>query len=828
MAAINLASSILGGEISASLIEETLEKTAAGLLLLIQRGLELDKVQRQLASSAAETGYSYSYLSQQAREFADAANLSALAASKVTAELAKIASGTNKFDSIPILSKAALDIKAASGLSEEQVETLFKAVRSGSSDEPLNNAGLADPGRLAEIYAAKVGKSVSSLSEAEKIQSRVDALLERAERLKGASDAYKESKAGQADEAVKSANDFINTIGSAVVQSDTFSNVLRTYSALFKGLAGDIDTVNKKLAEGKTPQEIAAEEQSGGIGSQLYKALRTPDRILGAGLSIGFDFVTGDSEGRAVFDRAGAIINPENLEYQRRVEQIANQKRQNELTDKNSKETKALLDLKNLIETDKTDITGKVGDLNEVRTNISETRKFIMERLVRNTVSDVKKANELLAQLPDGTNKEAFRNLNLLTSEQRLKELEGITKQVVSSGNVAEIRKQIADLKEIGGTENLVKFAGEGLNKLIEPALDKVKQLKEQITGIFRDGVIRGNQDNPFVKLFIDAQEQAEKLRETTRGLSKEGAATIERQFKENQERAFQKLKFETETSALKYFQQAKIFEVSQIGLNGDQQRQFDALSARLTNAVSLQKIAAQEREIKTIETGYKPNDYQIIGQTRSDIDDLKDLLDFRNDAGIEGKGLIANSILDIINKTPKNLLFGNRGEGLRREALDALDDSRSLADKQLKDELARIQIRKLEDDNALELARKAKASGSAIDIRAANEAVVAATSGRSYNELSPELYQLKIEATRNLGTLTTNYQQDSIRALNSVNDGIATLNKSFNELKAAAIEGGLTRLNVVLKNDTGQNVRAEQMPRVGEGGYGANGDKWL
>lgn len=856
MAGISIASSILSGEIGANLLEEVLGKTSDALAELIKKGLEADKVQRQLAATAAETGYSFSYLSQQSREFADAANLSAVAAARVTAELAKIASGTNNFGSIGALQKAALDIKAASGLSEEGVSTLFQAIRSGTSDEPLNNAGLADPGRLAQIYADKKGKAVTALSEAEKIQSRVDALMERAALLTGANESYQGSISGQADRASKAVNDFTTSLGASIVQGGTFSNALTTYSELFKQLAVNVDAVNQGLAEGKTPEQIAKEQtQSGVVGSAVDKALFGTGRLLGAGLSLGLDVLTGQvGSGSGALDRANAILDPQTVEYNRQVELIKNQVKNREITEKQAKDNKALLDLKALFDADKTEITTRTGDFNKIRTSVSDTRKFVMDRLVNNVITDVAKAKAILDQMPEGTNKEAYKKLNVLTDEERLSQIEGVTKQVVSTGNIDEIRKQIADLKKVAGTELLQKYAADGLDNLIKPALEKVKELRKQIVEIFQGQVVAGNQDNPFVKFFIDAQQQAEKLRETTKLLSKDAAQVIERQFAQNQERALSKLQFETEQSVLKYAQQAGILEASKIGLDGNQQRQFDALSSRLANVLKIQDLNALEKSYQPTRAGEadldaasivkrlnqaqailnKPKDYKgaknvlgsqvldsqaladkqkLLDSTEDDVAEIQNLLG--SGGNTESKGLIANAVLNTIGKLPKELLEGQDGGSLRSNALSAVSDSKALADKQLKDELARIGVRQKEDDNALELARRAKASGKSGDIRAANDAILAATSGRSFNELSPELYQLKINANRDLSALTATFQQDSIRILNSMNSGIDKLNTSINDLKRVAEEGGINKLNVVLKNETGQDIRAEQMPRV-------------
>ena len=149
------------------------------------KAFEAEKANFRLASAATEAGLAYGVLGQKSRQFANDAGLAETAAASVEARIAQLATFSGKPENIDKLNTAFLDLSAAKGISSNELDNLIGTILSGQ-DEGLNRLGIGDPSTLYAKYKVEIGAVSRELTQMEKVQAAVNAVLEKSATFAGA------------------------------------------------------------------------------------------------------------------------------------------------------------------------------------------------------------------------------------------------------------------------------------------------------------------------------------------------------------------------------------------------------------------------------------------------------------------------------------------------------------------------------------------------------------------------------------------------------------------------------------------------------------------
>lgn len=227
----------------------------------IEKAVEQSRANRLLASAATEAGVAQSKLAEANKRFADSVGLSTVAASATTAQIQRLATYAGSPQDVDKLLKSFADLGAARGIGGRDLETLIGTILSGQ-DEGLNRLGISDPGQLQKAYAESIGKTAEQLTQQEKVQAAVNAVMEKATIFTGAAEARMNSLEGQVAKTSAAWENFTNALSTTFTKAGPVTDFINETSRLLQGLSVDIETVQRKLKEGKTPAQIAREEYS--------------------------------------------------------------------------------------------------------------------------------------------------------------------------------------------------------------------------------------------------------------------------------------------------------------------------------------------------------------------------------------------------------------------------------------------------------------------------------------------------------------------------------------------------------------------------------------
>jgi head-tail adaptor len=226
---------------------------------IIQASNDAAAANRQITSSATGAGIVYSQAADGARKLGEQLAISNSEAQKTYSSLITLTKNSGQTGQLNTISQRFADVAAAKGLKGEDISTLVSQLVSGQ-DEALNRLGLKDPSGLYKDYAASVGRTTDSLSEMEKAQIRVNAVVKLGEQNAGAAAERLKDADGQMATATKRLEDLYAQIGTTVTGSMEFQNFLSTVNGLLKSISINADEVREKLAKGLTPKQIAEEQ----------------------------------------------------------------------------------------------------------------------------------------------------------------------------------------------------------------------------------------------------------------------------------------------------------------------------------------------------------------------------------------------------------------------------------------------------------------------------------------------------------------------------------------------------------------------------------------
>ncbi len=326
---------------------------AAGAGIALAAAKENINANRALSATATEAGKSYVDLAIASQNYGKVANVSATDASKQTAGLQKLLTTAGKPDELERYQKGFTDVAAARGIDPAGLTDLFSQIASGQ-DEALNRLGKSDPGILKEIYAKKHGLVADNLTQAQAVQSRLDAFEPDFDLFAGANADKLGSFSGQADLASKSMADITTKVGLAITQNATFQESLSSINYLLGELAGmkPID-IQIRLKQGESVEKLAT-EQADSWGNMLTRGIAGVANVIPSMGLYAYDAVT---EG---FETADRNLAAQSLDAsrQRDIEKYKGQiQKEKEGLDKQeaaAKNQKALAETKKNAEAQKT------------------------------------------------------------------------------------------------------------------------------------------------------------------------------------------------------------------------------------------------------------------------------------------------------------------------------------------------------------------------------------------------------------------------------------------------------------------------------------------
>lgn len=222
----------------------------------IEKAVEQTRANRLLASAATEAGVGQDKLTEANKRYAASVGLSNAAAAQTTAQIQRLATYAGRPQDVDRLLKAFADLGAARGIGGRDLEGLIGTILSGQ-DEGLNRLGISDPGQLQKAYAESIGKTTEQLTQQEKVQAAVNAVLEKSAIFAGAAESRMNSLEGQVAKTSAAWENFTNALATTFTVSGPVTDFITEASRLIQGLSVDLDQVNRKLSEGKTPEQIA-------------------------------------------------------------------------------------------------------------------------------------------------------------------------------------------------------------------------------------------------------------------------------------------------------------------------------------------------------------------------------------------------------------------------------------------------------------------------------------------------------------------------------------------------------------------------------------------
>lgn len=294
----------------------------AGINSAIEAARSAADANRVLSSSATEAGLAYDVANEKAQKFAQQTGLSATQAKQTFASIVQASKVAGQTDDLDNIQRRLADLAAARGVAAQDLATLSQQILSGQ-DEALNRLGLADPSKLAKEWADAHGRTVESMTQAEQVASRLDAVVRKGALFDGSAESRLNSVEGQMIRTEAAMDNLTAGVGQGILANKEFRDLLGEVNRALASISVSSDEVRKKLAQGISPEQIA-KEQVGSFSRQtdLLKAGLT---ALPASFALAFDSLTGDSE--TALNRFRAALQPGKLRQDELTEGIKNQQR---------------------------------------------------------------------------------------------------------------------------------------------------------------------------------------------------------------------------------------------------------------------------------------------------------------------------------------------------------------------------------------------------------------------------------------------------------------------------------------------------------------------
>jgi hypothetical protein len=473
----------------------------------IDKAIEQSRANRLIAASATEAGIAQDKLSEANQRFAKATGLSNVAAASTTASIQRLATFANRPGDVDKLLKAFADLGAARGISPNDLQNLVGTILSGQ-DEGLNRLGIADPGILQKAYAKSIGKTVEQLTQAEKVQSAVNAVLEKSAIFAGAAEARMNSLEGQVAKTSAQWENFTNVLSTSFATSGIVTDFLSALSNGVANLGDNVDNVKKRLREGATPEQIAKE---------IYPAPTIGDRTQVAAVG-GYIPLLGFLERKGYLGSTlQQAADPELVAERHRRELIGRIGAQSQ-ADRQQELAAYQERVANSIKT----YTDKLNELREQdqKNTLAETKQGLTDNI--NVIQSNYKLQE--AQLKthlasqQATELQSFKKTTDLRNHSLREQIASYEKyytKLISLETRPEerARLQVEYTKNVSDARN--EIAVNNANYLTEQ-ITKTRELKKELYDTF---VALGSKDNPWVSLLSEQEMRMKRIREIAKDL---------------------------------------------------------------------------------------------------------------------------------------------------------------------------------------------------------------------------------------------------------------------------------------------------------------------
>jgi hypothetical protein len=512
----------------------------------IDVSIQSQRANRLLAASATEAGLAYADLYEKNRKFAELNSISNTAAASTTARIAQLAKSAGRPQDIDKISIAFSDLGAARGISPKDLETLIGTIQSGQ-DEGLNRLGLPDPSKIYAAYAKEIGKTVEQLSQMEKVQAAVNAVVEKSEIFKGAAQARMKSLEGSVESLNARWENLTTTISNDFARSYEVHSFLELTSKLVKNLSGDVDELQLKLAKGIKPtdKEIAEAAEANFFSQNASR--------IGAGF---FQFMSGAARVADVFTDQSSFgyfrpfkDSPQKFadasigltdEYQQLHREDFLRQKINAQILENANQKKAAEEQKKNLD----DVLKKQEEIEASLKRQTELQRVLADP--RATLSDLRTGRNNLRNDFFGKNSALFDTDKLKLADDFDKAIssgvqKAFSRTLRSTDKVSDLKRAVA---EINSSFDLLPEAKEDLvfsfEQKIKSAVDsgkaKVKELEKTFLSVFDNLAARAGANNPFVAIFSEGDKAIQNLRLNTIGLSKDLVSVFEQMERKQQQ----------------------------------------------------------------------------------------------------------------------------------------------------------------------------------------------------------------------------------------------------------------------------------------------------
>lgn len=432
-----------------------------GMHKSIEAARQAAEANHVLMSSATEAGLAYETAAEGAERFAQQTGQARTAAKASYAEIARIAGNIGEGQNLQRDQQALADLAAAHGTNANDI---LESVVTGR-EAGLRKAGIFDVQKRYKDEAAALRVNTDALSENEQMHIRWNAVIEHGQQVQGSAAEFLASTAGQLQVADANLNNLTTSLGESILASMEFRDLLASINGLLGAMSISSSEVARKLKQGMTPKEIAA-EATGGTWTKLWDlgkgTLTTP--LAGAGL--GYDLLTGTAaEAKRNFD---ATVFGQN---DRRRDELQLQ-----------------------IEKDKKFLDHQAEE--------AKKQKEALERQQKEEAD--KRANEMAA------NKQITTSLTQIGRDPHLQsQIDGLQ----------SLRHEIQEFGDTGALS--ADKVTEKMRSLDQQIFETNKRIEEIVRSTFKDTrtffddiTQRVNKDNPFVVLFQQADSAMERMQQ--------------------------------------------------------------------------------------------------------------------------------------------------------------------------------------------------------------------------------------------------------------------------------------------------------------------------
>lgn len=449
---------------------------AAGIAVVGKASLdaatEAKNAQVLLQSTAKETGKEYDKLKAQALAFGDATALSNSKAEATFARLTNFANAAGRSDKLEEFRKRFADLAAAKGINAENlglIATQLNNLTDEATDKILN----ANPSAFYDKFALSLHKTADALTDSEKRAAVFDEILKRGALFDGTAEHRVNSAAGAMDQFNRTFENAKTSIGGALIPLVEFTN------AAIKLITAD----PAKFTSQAVLDEVARNQQAAQAKrvDQAVADLREMDKKIA------------DAQKAPLASLQNFALSRLNITTAFN-DPVARQK--------------AIDDA-----------------IKEAQTFVGDLQKRLEKALSRGDLAVIKFANA-----------EFRRNINLFDADTRDQFIqnfssaysEGFRKILADAKKtLPEIRKALKEITASpdltgGDRERLIKDFQAVIAKSVADGKAKIAELGKATDALFAGLFATAGQNNPFVKVFTDADKAIENVRISTAALNKD------------------------------------------------------------------------------------------------------------------------------------------------------------------------------------------------------------------------------------------------------------------------------------------------------------------